>query len=361
MHVLIVRLSSMGDLVQTLPALTDASCAIPGITFDWIADESFAQVPAWHKDVETVIPSSFRRWRKNWCRAFKSGEPQDFLKTIRARKYDLIVDLQGELKSAFATRLARGSRVGYDSRAVHEWGAQFAYQKQFHVPKGRHSIQRMRSLLAAALDYEYVEPEIDYGIDRSRLPSVPLDLPVPYLVLIHSTSWASKCWPEQYWQALASKAIDAGYFIVLPWGDQAERERAHRIAGNRLQAIVLPQLSISDKAAIINGASATVGLDTGLSHIAAALDIPSISIYGATNPDLVGATGKNQLHLNSQFECVGCHGVTCTYAGAAEFKPACLAEITPENVWRELEQILPGAVPNYHAPPLLQTTGIGSV
>jgi heptosyltransferase-1 len=166
---------------------------------------------------------------------------------------------------------------------------------------------------------------------------MPLELPENYFVFIHSTSWTSKCWPEFYWQDLTRKAIKAGFSVVLPWGDQAERERALRIADNQSQAIVLPQLSITEKAAIINGARATVGLDTGLSHIAAALDVPSITIYGATDPLLVGAMGGHQLHFASAFECVGCHDVKCTYPGAAAFKPACLVEITPDNVWQKLE------------------------
>ena len=340
----------MGDLVQTLPALTDASRAMPGIVFDWVADESFAQVPAWHKNVEMVVPTAFRRWRRSWRQAFKSGEPQAFFRQIRGRKYDLIVDLQCELKSALASRLARGVRCGYDSRAVHEWGAQFAYQKKFFVPKDRHSIQRMRQLLASSLGYEYSENEIDYGIDRARLDPVSVELPERFLVFIHSTSWASKCWPEFYWQDLTRKAINAGFAVVLPWGDEAERERALRIANNQTRAIVLPQLSISEKAAIINGARATVGLDTGLSHIAAALDIPSITIYGATDPLLVGALGRHQLHFASDFECVGCHEVRCTYPGAAKFKPACLVEITPDSVWRKLEFLSLGAASTQCSP-----------
>lgn len=334
----------MGDLVQTLPALTDAARAIPEISFDWIVDESFAQVPGWHRNVETVIPSAFRRWRKNWRKALKKGEPQSFLRKVRAQKYDSVIDVQCELKSALATRLARGRRYGYDSRAVHEWGAQFAYQKKFFVAKDKHSLQRMRQLLASALGYEYEEQQLDYGIDRSRLGPVLIDLPERFVVFIHSTSWTSKVWPEFYWQELLNKVTSAGYAVVLPWGDEAERQRAVRIAADNDKAIVLPALSISEKAAIIERAAATVGLDTGLSHIAAALDIPSITIYGATDPLLVGATGKHQLHFASTFECVGCHDIECKYTGPAEFKPACLVEIKPEQVWQKLRQFSPGIV-----------------
>ena len=331
----------MGDLVQTLPSLSDAARAIPGIIFDWIVDESFAQVPSWHRNVQTVIPGAFRRWKKDWRGAYKSGEPQSFLRKVRAQKYDYIIDVQCELKSALASRLAKGPRYGYDSRAVHEWGAQFFYQNRFFVPKEQHSMRRMRQLLATALGYQYDEQQVDYGIDRSRLGPVTIELPERFVVFIHSTSWTSKVWPEFYWQELLNKVTSAGYAVVLPWGDEAERQRSIRIAAGNDKAIVLPPLSISEKAAIIERAAATVGLDTGLSHIAAALDIPSITIYGATDPLLVGATGKHQLHFGSTFECVGCHETECKYTGPAEFKPACLVEITPELVWQKLNDLSP--------------------
>ena len=164
----------------------------------------------------------------------------------------------------------------------------------------------------------------------------------PYVLFIHSTSWTSKNWPEEYWRALTKRATTVGLRVILPWGDEAERQRALRIAQEQGRAIVLPQLSISEKASIISDARATVGLDTGLSHIAAALDVPSVTIYGATDPLLVGATGKHQIHLASSFECVKCHEHECFYQGATEFKPACLVEITVERVWRELQGLLNG-------------------
>lgn len=340
MRILIVRLSAMGDLVQTLPALTDAAKAIPNISFDWVVDESFAQVPTWHSHVENIFPTALRRWGRNWSHALKLGEPQSFVKQLRFNSYDMIVDVQGGFKSAFAARLARGPRSGYDRRGVHDWGAQFLYQKRFAVPKGGHSIQRMRRLMADALGYRLAEANVDYGIVRAKLPSPTLDLPEPYLVFVHSTSWASKNWPEHYWLELTKKAGEAGFYVILPWGDENERQRALRIAGGHERAIVLPQLTISEKAAIISHAQGTVGLDTGLSHIAAALDIPSVTIYGATDPLLVGATGKRQLHLASNFECVRCHETECTYHGPAEFKPACLVEINPEYVWQSLQGLM---------------------
>jgi heptosyltransferase-1 len=330
----------MGDLVQTLPALTDAARAIPGIRFDWVVDESFAQVPAWHESVASVLPCAPRRWQRDLHETWRRGEVGAFLRRLRRRRYDLIVDVQGGLKSALMARLARGPRSGYDRRGVHDWGAQFIYQRKYSVAKGQHSISRMRQLLAYALGYTYDEGALDYGIEPKRLGAPPGAIPAPYLVFIHSTSWTSKVWPAAYWRELTRTAINEGYTVVLPWGDEAERQRAHLIAGGDARAVVLPPLSIGEKASIIARAHATVGLDTGLSHIAAALDIPSVTIYGATDPARCGALGRQQLHLASDFACVKCHEVECTYGGAAQREPACLVEITPARVWAELQHLM---------------------
>ena len=134
---------------------------------------------------------------------------------------------------------------------------------------------------------------------------------------------------------------EAGFSIVLPWGSEAERERAARIAADDANRIVLPKLSISEKASIIGGAAATVGLDTGLSHIAAALGVPSVTLYGATDPNLCGAVGARQVHVQSTFECVKCHETICSYA-KSDFKPACFEKVEPSRVWAELQPLIVG-------------------
>ena len=339
MRVLIVRLSSMGDLVQTLPALSDAEKAYPHIRFDWAVDESFVQVPSWHRRVEHVFPSAFRRWGLNLAGA-RDGEIRSFISRLRSYSYDAIVDVQGEWKSAAIARLAKGPRRGYDGPSVHEWGAHLLYRTRFSVPKGQHSMHRMRGLLSKALDYSFTDEHVDYGIDFSRLLDSSSTPDGPFVVLIHSTSWASKVWPEEYWRDLMFTITQAGYKVVLPWGSEIERTRSFRIAGDEKNAFVLPPLSISEKASIISRAIATVGLDTGLSHIAAAFGVPSVTLYGATDPVLVGATGRLQVHIASTFECVKCHEVRCSYTRPSTVKPACFEEITPQRVWIELQTLL---------------------
>ena len=329
----------MGDVVHTLPALTDAARAIPAIRFDWAVDESFADIPAWHSSVKNVFPVALRRWRAGLTSAAGRSEVQDFMKDFRHEGYDAIVDLQGEFKSAFVARLARGQRYGYDGASAREWGAQLVYINRLSVPKGTHSMARMRRLLAQALEYSYDPDLVDYGIRRDRLPSSAMRIGQPYVVFIHSTSWASKNWPEQYWRELAERVVAAGFSIVLPWGSDAEHERSERISEGLANVVVLPRLSISEKASIIGGAAATVGLDTGLSHIAAALAIPSVTLYGATDPNMCGTIGANQIRITSEFECVNCHETVCSFT-KSNFKPACFESVEPALVWRQLEELL---------------------
>jgi len=340
MKVLIVRLSSMGDVVQTLPAAQDAVRAIPDLSFDWVVDGSFAEIPTWHPRVETVIAPSLRRWRSDAAAAIKSKEINAVVKQLRAVKYDAVVDLQGEMKSAMLARLARGRRIGYDSRSVHEWGAQAAYHRRIRVGKGQHSITRMRGLMAAALEYPLRDTPAEYGVDAERLPPAPVQLPERFVVLVHSTSWTSKNWHLESWRELALIAGAYGYTPVLAWGSQAERERAEVIAGS--EGIVLPEMTIASKAAIIARADGVVGLDTGLSHIAAAFGVPGVSLYGATDPRLVGATGSDQINIATTFECRFCHERKCSYAVAPELRPACFNEFSPKSVWERVQELMSG-------------------
>lgn len=333
----------MGDVVHTLPALTDAARAHPGIQFDWAVDDSFADIPAWHSHIAQVFPVDLRRWRRGLRSATGRSELGEHLKGFRSNYYHAVVDLQGEFKSAFVARLAKGTRYGYDGASAREWGAHTAYQKKIAVPKGVHSMVRMRQMLSQALSYSYDEALVDYGIRRERLPAPPFQVDRPYIVLVHSTSWRSKNWPEPYWRQLGERATAAGFAIVLPWGNESERERATRIANNDPHAFVLPKLSIAEKAAIISRATATAGLDTGLSHIAAALNVPSVTLYGATDPNLCGAIGENQVHIQSDFECIGCHETDCSFKKSS-FRPACFEHVDPAKVWRRLEEMVASSV-----------------
>jgi heptosyltransferase-1 len=335
-RILIVKTSSLGDIIHTLPALTDAANAYPDVRFDWVVEEAFSEIPRWHSNVDEIIPVALRRWRKQPLVAYRSGELKTFYKKLREKSYDLVIDAQGLVKSALITRLARGTRAGLDRHSAWEPLACLAYQQRHAVLPLQHAVSRVRQLFAAALDYSVPTDTADYGILKERLAPLNLKLPENYLVFLHGTTWDSKHWPEEYWISLAKMAADAGYAVLLPWGSAREQQRAERISAHSSNITVLPKLKLAEVASVLAHAKAAVAVDTGLGHLAAALAVPTISLYGPTDPKLTGTHGKNQQHIAAQFSCAPCLQPRCAYTGESRVQPACFGALTPERVWASL-------------------------
>ncbi len=341
MKVLIVKTSSMGDVIHTLPALTDAGRAIPGITFDWVVEENFVDIPSWHPLVESVIPVAWRRWRKNLFSKKTAQEFFDFCKIVRAKKYDLIIDAQGLLKSAVLTRIAQGRSVGWSLQSARDPFASLFYKKRYMTAKRteQHAVTRLRDLFSKALGYALPSSMADYGVDRHYFEA---NTDTSYLVFLHGTTWNAKHWPESYWIQLAEMASDAGYHVKVAWGNEAEVQRAMRIRDASSAVAVLPRKSITEMAAVLAHAKAIVAVDTGLCHLAAALDVPTVSLYGPTDPTLSGAVGKSQVHLRVDFPCSPCLSRECTYPGRETMspQPPCFGTLPPEKVWAAVLKLL---------------------
>ncbi|WP_311790778.1 MULTISPECIES: lipopolysaccharide heptosyltransferase RfaC [Pantoea] len=297
MHVLIVKTSSMGDVLHTLPALTDAMQAIPGIRFDWVVEENFAQIPSWHPAVDKVLPVAIRRWRKHWFGSQQREERVRFKRDLQSRQYDVVIDAQGLIKSAaLVTRLARGVKHGQDSRSAREPFASWWYDQRHEIDKKQHAVERTRELFAKSLGYEKPQTQGDYAIAAHFLRDEPQDI-VPYLVFLHATTRDNKHWPESHWRELIGLLQPAGLRIKLPWGAEHEHQRAQRLAEGFDYVEVLPKLTLEAIARELAGARAVVSVDTGLSHLTAALDRPNITLYGPTDPGLIGGYGQNQQAL----------------------------------------------------------------
>lgn len=346
MRILIIKTSSMGDVIHTLPALTDAAAAIPSIKFDWVVEENFAEIPRWHPRVDRVIPVALRRWRKKLFSSQTWTEWKEFQATLKHEKYDFIIDAQGLLKSAWLLFIADGIRCGLDWQSVREPLASLCYQKKITAGriKREHAVTRMRKLFSQALDYPLLQSTANYGIDRNNFcpdPTGKLAEP-PYLVFLHGTTWATKHWPEEYWIELAQLACQQGLNIKLPWGNEIEYERAKRIAAMSDQIEVLPRMKLKNIASVLAGAKAIVAVDTGLGHLAAALDVPTLSLYGPTNPALTGALGRSQIHMSVNFSCSPCLSDKCTYRANASTppQPPCFVTLNSAKVWQALSSLL---------------------
>ncbi|TFH75679.1 lipopolysaccharide heptosyltransferase I [Gammaproteobacteria bacterium LSUCC0112] len=348
MRILIVKTSSLGDVLHTLPALTDAMQAIPGLRADWVIEESFAEIPAWHPAVDRVIPVAIRRWRKQGWRSVRSGEVKHFVSTLRLLDYDHVIDAQGLIKSAVVARFARGRRSGLDKNSIKESVASLFYQQRIAVPRAQHAVQRVRQLFSTVLGYTYNSDRIDYGVSR---PVNPVDCATPgYVMFLHGTTWASKHWPEPYWRELALLVSEAGRQIKLPWGNLEEQQRALRIARGVPCVEVLGRQTLTELAHQLAQSQGVVAVDTGLGHMAAAFNRPIVSVYGATNPALSGTFGHFQQHLTSSLACSPCMRRECAYQGQAmidqsegnpfEVKPACYRSSPPALVFAQLQRLM---------------------
>ncbi len=287
-RVLLVKTSSLGDVVHNLPVVTDVASAMAGAEIDWVVEEPFASLPSLHSKVRSVIPVAIRRWRKNPFAAVTLSELRSFCENLRAREYDAVVDTQGLLKSAVITRMAHGMRFGLGWKASREPLFAF-YDKTFDVPWNVHAVERNRTLAARALGYNPGVP-VDYGIEAEPRSFAWLESS-PYSVLIHATSARAKLWPERDWIALGRILTADGARCVLPWGSEDEHARSTRLAASIPEAIVPPELAVGEIASLLAGARCAVGLDTGFTHLAGALGLTTVGIYVSTDPHATGLYG----------------------------------------------------------------------
>ncbi len=334
--VLIIKTSSLGDLIHTLPAVTDAATAIPGICFDWVAEEAFTEIPAAHPAVQRIIPIALRRWRKGRNGNFHCSEIRSFLKSLRQENYHLIIDAQGLMfKSALVALLAKGPRAGYDRNSARDPWVTHTYGQCHAISREQHAIARLRQLFAQALGYKLPDTAPEYGLVQKD--QTPTGCP-PYLVFLHGTTWPSKHWPEAYWLELIQLATQQGLAIHLPWGSNEERLRAERLAAGNAVAEILPQMNLTELMQELRGAVGVIGLDSGLSHLAAALAVPGVTIYGSTRADLTGVVGSHHQNLVAAFSCAPCLKQDCSYVGRSRVQPACYEQLIPKAVWESFQK-----------------------
>ncbi len=338
MRVLLIKTSSMGDVIHTLPALTDALAAIPDLQVDWVVEEAFADLARRHPAVANVFPCALRRWRKHPLKARRSGEWGEFRSALQSTEYDVVIDAQGLIKSAFITRLGHGPKFGLDKSSARESLSARVLDHPQSVAKGQHAIARVRQLFAQSLGYALPGSRPDYGLPRSHVPS-PLDQPGE-LVFCHGTTWVTKHYPEAFWRQLVELACAEGHRVHLPWGNEAEKARAERLSEGVELATVLPKMGLDALTDKLLSWDAFVAVDTGLAHLAAAAGLPGLALYGPTDPVLTGVLGSRAESLAADFPCAPCVQEKCTYRGelGKGVTPPCFSSLKPRQVWQELRR-----------------------
>ena len=283
--VLVVRPSSLGDIVYSLALASDIRRARPGMAIDWVSERAFAPLVGLCPDVRRVIPYGLRAWRRAPLAAATWRDIAAFWTGLRRTRYAAVLDLQEQVKGALIARLARGVSHGFDHASIREPLATLADDVHHAVPRDLHFLARCRCLAGAALGYAVNEaPRWNL-----RPPAMAADLPQrDYAVLLHATSRDDKLWNEACWREVLAANEQAGLASVLPWGSPAEQARSHRLAEGCAHALVPRWLSLPEVAALLARACVVIGVDTGLTHLAAALSTPTVALFTATAPAQAG-------------------------------------------------------------------------
>jgi heptosyltransferase I len=286
--ILLVKTSSLGDVVHNLPVASDIRHAFPDAAVDWVAEERFTAIPRSHRAVREVFPVAVRRWRSALWQRETRAEIAAFARRVRARHYDAVIDTQGLLKSALIARVTHGMRYGLDRESSRE-PLGWLYHRTFNVPWSRHAVERNRALAAQALGYT-PGLNVDYGIRAAAAYFTWLPQQ-RYVVLLHASSAERKLWPEARWHEIGRYFAQSATHCVLPWGNAAERARSARLAEHIPTAMVAPSLRLDEVMGLLAGAQTVIGVDTGLTHLAAALGVATIGLYCATDPARTGLYG----------------------------------------------------------------------
>lgn len=339
MKILIVRLSSLGDILHLFPAVSDLRRCIPDAEIHWLVEPAFAEMVSWHSAVNKVIAAPLRSHKKIWWKV-----PQllaGLRRKLKGEHYDLVLDAQGLLKSALLARLAGVEVYGFHADSARESLAAHLYQHTALVPPGLHVIDKNRQLVSLLFGADIRQPA-DFGLDAFRQKQKAECLPVAFndfagqrcIVLLHGTTWNSKYWPESSWLELVRLLTRQGWLCLLPWGNEPEHQRAVRmqLAGGAL-AQVLPRLSLTELMRVLLHAQGFVSVETGIGHLATVLDIPGIMLHGPTDPGYSGILGMSCRHLTSSLDCSPCFKRDCPRLESPAGIPPCQLAITAQQVF----------------------------
>ena len=295
--ILIVKLSSLGDVLHNLPLVWDLRARLPNAQIDWVVEEAYVHLlqPLLSKDgfrgIDRIIPFGLRRWKnhlleiKTWDQFFA------FKKQLQEVTYETVIETQGLLKSALVCALAKktpNAVVAGLANATEFSGyepiAKNFYNHLVQVPIHTHAVDRSRLMMCSAFDWPVIKradtpqfygSQIQFDLSKAAIP----ELTTPYVLFFHSTAREAKRWSNQNWITLGKELAGRGYQIVFPWGNASEKRVSQELANHIPGAFVPPAFSIEEAFSVIAGADLTVGVDTGLTHLAAVLGKPTVEMY----------------------------------------------------------------------------------
>lgn len=340
MKILLVKTSSIGDLIHTMPAIVDAMGHRPDIRFDWLVEERLAPICRWHPAVDKVITVAYRTWRRHPMRGIFGGALSAFRNRLRSTQYDLVLDAQGLYKSAVMTALADGNeKHGFDLASCREKLAPLAYGTRHSVSRKGHAIHRQRQLFALAIGYPLPDASPDFGIDPGHF-SRP-EIRGRYVLCLHGGNWRTKQWPVARWRGLARLAAAAGMRICVPWFNEPDERRARAIARGP-ENVLTPKADLEQMGRLIAHAEIVVSVESGLGHLASALGVPTVSLFGPSLSATHGMARHGELQCSVGLPCSPCHNKICNFTSNARAPAPCMERIDETDVWRKVERGIAG-------------------
>jgi heptosyltransferase-1 len=333
--ILIVKMSALGDILHTLPAVTDALNANPELEIDWLCEEPFVDIARLHSGISKVIPHGRLRWRRRRLAFSTLKEQWAFYRQLRREQYDLAIDAQGRIKSARVGKLSGAPVFGPDADSATDAETRHYYKQGFPI-SADNAIERTRELFGQVLGYD-PQGGPEFGIEVENLASCAAEWQ-GCLMFFHGTTWDSKHWPESQWVSLLELAKDQQKLVLLPWGNEVERQRAERLVSVAGWGEVLPKMTLWDLSGVIAHCAGAVGVDTGLMHVAAGMGVPTVSIFGSTSVVLTGAMGRRVVNLQAEYECSPCRQKVCPVVTNSE--PPCYRATPASLVWKNLDYLV---------------------
>ncbi len=340
MKILIVKMSALGDIIHTFPAVSDLLSEYPDAEIDWLCEEPFIDIARLHSGVSSVIPHGRLRWKKKRWSIATLKEQIAFYKTLRQKKYDYILDAQGRIKSARVGWLAGAPVFGLDRNSATDSETRFFYKQGFPIAKTVNAVERIRNLFGQIFQYQPPK-SVNFGIIKEHLANSP-EAWKTGIIFLHGTTWASKHWPDEHWASLLDLAKKDRCKVLIPWANPAELSRAEKLVADIGWGEVLPKMDLWSLSGVIAHCKGAVGVDTGLMHVAAGMGVPTVSIFGSTSVALTGALGDRVNNLQADYECSPCRKKTCPKLTGDE--PPCYKELPAEKVWNELDRISKGGL-----------------
>ena len=297
LKLLIVKLSSLGDQLHLCPAVSDLARSLPGAEIHWLVQKEFAEIPEMHANVLRVITVDFSKRSGVAGRINLIANLWSTIKTLRHQHYDVVIDAHGVLKSALLSKMARSKEiVGFASKNTSELGASFFYNRTLSVLPGQSATDRNRQLVSFAINQDLKAYSLCYGLQAPNQHTFK----VPTLVIVPGGSSEKKELPSEFWLNLMDQIRLASFSVLISWGDERQRNVAKALSdkcGDTCKPLH-QKMSLTDLATYLAGAHGLIGVDSGVTHLANALGIPTLVLFTSTRPELFFTAG----HYKSAFE-----------------------------------------------------------